>query len=123
MENENPEITQTSRPAGQVNLPKSVGVLVMGILSIAICWCYGIPGIVLGIISLTLGGKGKKLYKANPDAYTLSSYKNIKAGYVCAIIGLSVSSAYLIFILLYLLILGVAISTAFSSMPWDAYNY
>ena len=124
MENENIEVSQTTQPVmGQVGIPNSIGVLVMGIISIATCWCYGIPGITLGIISLILGGKGKKLYKANPEAYTLSSYKNLKAGYICAIIGLSLSALYLVFILIYLLVLGVALSTAFSSMPWDTYNF
>ena len=124
MENENLEVNQTEQPVtGQVALPNSTGVLVMGIISIATCWCYGIPGIALGIISLILGGKGKKLYNANPSMYTLSSYKNLKAGHICGIIGLSLSAAYLLFIVVYLLFLGVALSTAFSSMPWDSYNY
>ncbi len=124
MENENVVVNQTNQPvAGQVALPNSTGVLVMGIISIATCWCYGIPGIALGIISLILGGKAKKLYNANPSSYTLTSYKNMKAGYTCAIIGLSLSALYLVFIIIYLLVLGVALSTAFSSMPWDTYSY
>jgi hypothetical protein len=124
MENENITILQPNQPVtGQVTLPNSTGVLVMGIVSIATCWCYGIPGITLGIISLILGGKAKRLYRENPSLYTSGSYKNMKAGYTCAIIGLSLSALYFVFIILYLLILGVALSSAFSSMPWDSFNY
>lgn len=124
MENENVTVNQPSQPiAGQISLPNATGVLVMGIISIATCWCYGIPGITLGIISLILGGKAKRLYKENPSQYTLSSYKNMNAGYTCAIIGLSLSALYLVFIIIYLLVIGVALSTAFSSMPWDSFKY
>ena len=124
MENENVNMNQPTQPmTGQIPLPNSTGVLVMGIISIAACWCYGIVGIALGIISLILGGKAKKLYNANPSQYTLSSYKNMKAGYICAIIGTSLSALYLVFIVIYLLIIGVALSTAFSSMPWDSFHY
>jgi hypothetical protein len=49
----------------------------MGIISIALCWCYGVVGITLGIISLVLASKSKKLYKAEPEKYTLGSYKNL----------------------------------------------
>ena len=119
-----PAVPNNGQPiSGQQPLPNATGVLVMGIISIAVCWCSGIPGIVLGIISLVLGGKAKKMYNANPSQYTLNSYKNMKAGYTCAIIGLSLSAVYLVFIIVYLLIIGVALSTAFSSMPWDRFNY
>lgn len=104
-------------------LPNSTGVLVMGIISIALCWCYGIVGITLGIISIVLANKSKKLYQADPNKYTLGSYKNLQAGYICAIIGLSLSALYLIFIIIYFLIIGAALSTAFSSFPWDSVNY
>lgn len=122
MENENVNVTSSGHQNfQQIPLPNATGVLVMGIISIALCWCYGIPGITLGIISLILGGKAKKLYNANPEQYTLSSYKNMNAGYICAIIGTCLSSLYLVFIIIYFLVIGVALSTAFSSMPWDSF--
>lgn len=118
---------QSQQPVNsQVALPNSTGVLVMGIISIATCWCYGVPGIVLGIISLSLGGKAKKLYEANSSLYTLSSFKNLKAGRTCAIIGLSLSALYLLFLIIYIIFLiamGAAVSTAFGTMPWDSYSY
>lgn len=122
--NENQIVNQNqSSPVSQIPLPNSTGVLVMRIISIALCWCYGVVGITLGIISLVLASKSKKLYKAEPEKYTLGSYKNLNAGYICAIIGLSLSALYLVFIIIYFLIIGAALSTAFSSFPWDSVNY
>ncbi len=116
-------VTTSVNPVMQEPLPNSTAVLVMGIISIALCWCYGIVGITLGIISIVLGNKAKKLYRQSPEKYTLSSYKNLQAGYICAIIGLCLSALYLIFIIIYILVIGAAISTAFSTFPWDSVNY
>jgi len=122
--NEIQAVNQNStNPVIQMPLPNSTGVLVMGIISIALCLCYGIVGITLGIISIVLANKSKKLYKAEPEKYTIGSYKNLQAGYICAIIGLSLSALYLVFIIIYFLIIGAALSTAFSTFPWDSVNY
>ncbi len=99
----------------QMSVPNSAAVLVLGILSIVLCFCYGLIGMVLGIIALVLASKGNALYKANPGAYSLSSYNNLKAGKICGIIGVVLSSLYLIFIVIYIVILGAA----FAAMPWD----
>lgn len=89
-------------------LPNSTPVLIMGILSILSCCCYGIFGIVFGIIGLVLGNKDRALYLANPTAYKLSSYKNSSAGRVCSIIGLSLSLLYLLAIIAVIAIYGFA---------------
>lgn len=91
-------------------LPNSTAVLVLGILSIVLCFCYGIIGLILGIIALSLAGKDMRLYNANPQAYTQSSYNNLKAGRVCAIIGTVLSSLYFIIIVLYIIFVGSLIS-------------
>ena len=117
------ENQQTNVNMPQMPLPNSTGILVMGIISIALCWCYGVVGITLGIISLILAGKAKKLYAAEPQKYTLGSYKNMQAGYTCGIIGLCLSALYLVFIVIYILIIGAALSTAFSTFPWNSINY
>ena len=70
----------------QQNLPNSTGVLVLGILSIVFCFCYGLIGMVLGIIAIVLGNKANKLYNENPTTYSESSYKNMKAGKVCELL-------------------------------------
>lgn len=93
---------------GQQILPNSVGVLVLGILSIVLCWCYGIVSIILGIIAIVLANGAQKLYAQNPDAYTLSSFKNMKAGKICAIIGLSLSALYIVYIIVMLIMVGTA---------------
>ena len=111
----NQQINQQFGNSGQVPIPNSTGVLVLGIISIALCWCYGIVALTCGIIAIVLANKGKALYDANPSAYTLSSFNNLKGGKICAIIGLCLGALYLIFIVVYLVILG----TAFSMLPWQ----
>ncbi|MBK9284865.1 MAG: hypothetical protein IPM51_11200 [Sphingobacteriaceae bacterium] len=91
---------------GTQNVPNSVGVLVLGILSIVFCWCYGIVSIILGIIAIVLANQGDKLYKENPTAYSIASYKNLKAGKICAIIGMSLSGLYILFLVVYFFIVG-----------------
>jgi hypothetical protein len=70
----------------QIPLPNSTAILVLGIVSILACCCYGIPGLICGIIALVLANNAGKLYKAEPGAYTESSYKNMNAGKICALI-------------------------------------
>jgi M penetrans paralogue family 26 len=100
---------------GQSDLPNASAVLVLGIISIALCWCYGIIGLTCGIIALILGGKSMKLYNANPGGYSTKSFNNMKAGRICAIIGTILSALMLVYAVIYIVILG----TAVSSMPWN----
>lgn len=91
---------------GQQVVPNSIGVLVLGILSIVFCWCYGILALIMGIICIVLANQGEKLYQANPQAYSLSSYKNLKAGKICGIIGLSLGAVWIIFLIVYFIVVG-----------------
>ncbi len=109
---------QFNNQFGQTPVPNSAAVLVLGILSIVLCFCYGIIGITLGIIAVVLASKGNALYQANPGAYTLSSFNNLKAGKICGVIGLILSSLYIVFIIIYIVILGAA----FAAMPWDMFG-
>ena len=70
----------------QRKLPNATVVLVLGILSIVTCCCYGILGLIIGIIALVLYNQDKKLYDQNPSAY--SDYSNLNTGRILAIIGL-----------------------------------
>ena len=106
---------QFNNQMGQISVPNSGAVLTLGIISIALCWCYGIVALTCGIIALVLGNKALSLYKANPNNYTLSSYNNVKAGRVCAIIGLCLSALMLI----YVIVVFAFIGAAFSAMPWE----
>ncbi len=97
----------------QQELPNSTGVLVLGILSIVFCFCYGIFGIVFGIIALAMAKKATNLYLSTPDKFTEGSFKNMKAGKVCAIVGLCLSSIYAIIAIIYIAVIGAAFGSVF----------
>lgn len=111
-----PPVNPINNQFGQNVLPNSTAVLVLGILSIVFCICYGFIGLVLGIIAVILGSKGMSLYNANPGAYTPASFNNLKAGRICGIIGLILSILMVIFIIVYAIFVGTMIS---SLRPWD----
>jgi len=102
-------MNQVSNP-GNVQLlqqlPNSTAALVLGIISIAMCWCYGIVGIVLGIIGLVMGNKAVSLYRQSPGVYAEASYKNANAGKICSIIGLVLGVLTIVFVIIYIVILG-----------------
>jgi hypothetical protein len=91
-------------------LPNSTGILVLGILSIVTCFCYGLPGVILAVIALIMGNQAKKLVAANPDRFSITSVKNMKAGYTCAIIGLVLSVLTLVFMIIYFIFIGTMIT-------------
>jgi len=105
---------QKNQPSGgnfyhsplQMNLPNSNTILVLGILSLVFCWwhIFSIVGIVLSIVTLTLSRKELFLFYTQPNNFTHSSLNNVKAGRVCAIIGLIIS--VLVFIAALLMIIG-----------------
>jgi len=75
----------------------ATAILVLGIVSIATCWfAFGIISITTGIIGLVKGNKAMALYQQTPDVYSQSSYKNIKKGRICSIIGLVMTVLLLI---------------------------
>ena len=87
-------------------LPYATAVLVLGISSIALCCCYGVPGILTGIIALFLYRKDKKVYEKNKDRY--SNFESLKTGRSLSIIGISMSSLYIFYLLLTLFTVGKA---------------
>lgn len=102
-----------NNPAGQQNVPNATATLVLGIISIVGCFCYGIVGLVCGIIAMVLANKDLAKYKANPTAWTVSSYNNLKAGRICAIIGIILSALYIVYVIFIIATVG----TAFMSNP------
>lgn len=46
-----------------MDLPNSTLVLVLGILSLIFCWCYGFVGLILGIIAVVLSGSPRRMYR------------------------------------------------------------
>jgi len=101
------------------SLPNSNGVLVLGILSIVFCWAYGVVGLILGIIALSMSGKAGKLYLEKPGQFSLASYNNMKAGKVCAIIGTVLSALFLIYIIIVIAFVGAFMT----SFPWEQMNH
>jgi len=101
-----------------LNVPNSTGVLVLGILSIVTFMCYGIVGIILAIIALILAKSGTAEYNANPQKYSLTSFNNLKAGKICAIIGLALSCL----MLLYIIFIFAFIGSILGSLPWNELN-
>jgi len=96
----------------KVDLPKADVTLILGISSILTCFILGLTGIVLGIIARNLSKKSVELYELAPELYTKYSYKNLKAGRVCAKIGIILSSVFLGLVLIYYAFKG-AILTIF----------
>lgn len=76
------------------NLPNSTLILVFGILSILTCCCWGVLGLIFGIIALVMAKKAKEIYIAEPEVY--KGYSNVKTGRILAIIGIVLSAIYLI---------------------------
>lgn len=79
---------------GAMPLPNSTATLVLGILSIVICF-------ICGIVALVLANKDMALYRNNPGIYSEASYNNIKAGRICAIIGIALQVVGLIIYLIF----------------------
>jgi len=99
---------QTQTPAPLKQLPNATLTLVLGIFSILGACCYGVVGIIAGAIALVVSSKSNKLLKENPDGY--SDAGNHKAGRICAMVGLGLSVLYLVFLIIYFVIYGVALS-------------
>ena len=96
-------------------LPNATTVLVLGILAIVACWCFGLVGLIMGIIALVIAGKAGREYNENQGQYSESSYKNMQAGKICAIIGTCLSTIAFIYYIVYFLIIGAALSF----LPWS----
>ena len=90
------------------NLPNSTAVLVLGIISIVGCFCYGIVGFICGVIALVLASRDYKMYNASPASFLPSSVSNLKAGRVCALIGTILSSLYFVFVIIIIAAIGFA---------------
>jgi hypothetical protein len=103
-------------------VPHATAVLVLGIISIVGCLCYGIVGLICGIIALVLASKARAAYNQNPGMYLQSSYSNMKAGRICAIIGTSLSAVYMAIMIIYLAIFGTFIMNNWQEIMDQAGN-
>lgn len=85
-------------------LPNSTLILVFGILSLIGCCCYGIVGLIFGIIAIVLANSATKTYMENPELYL--GYQNVKTGKILAIIGVCLSTLAFIYIIYIFITLG-----------------
>jgi len=99
------------------NLPHATAALVLGIISIPTCFCYGVIGIVCGIIAIVQANKAIQEFNSSPENYSSGSLGNAKAGKICGIIGLSLSVAYLIYFIILIVFYGAAITSILSNLP------
>lgn len=99
-------------------LPNATGALVLGILSIVFSFCYGIVGIILGIIGLILANKATQLFEQNPNGYSQPSLGNAKTGKILSIIGLVLSALVLIYFIIVLAFLG----SILGNLPWNDFH-
>ena len=82
------------------DLPNATAALVLGALSLVFCWCYGIIGLVLGILAVVLASAPRKAYLENPERFTGVSFKNLNAGIICGIIGICIGAIILLAVIL-----------------------
>lgn len=85
-------------------LPNATAVLVLGILSILTCMCYG-GGLIFGVIALFLAASDQKLYRLTPDKFT--NYQNLNVGRILAIIGLILSVLMILMMIWIISIVGM----------------
>jgi hypothetical protein len=109
-------------PTFKPDLPNSTAILVLGIVSIPTCFCWGIPGLACGIIALVFASKSEILYRADPAQYSTSSYNNLKAGKICAIIGVCLSGISTISIIIKVALGGALLGFA-DKFPWDKFAH
>lgn len=86
-------------------LPNSTLILVFGILSIVGCCCWGIIGLIFGIVALIMSKKAIELYNADPHMYM--GYQNVKTGRILAIIGIVLSTIALLVNIVFLVLYGL----------------
>ena len=79
----------------------SIGSMVCGICSIVFCWCYGIVGLILGIVAIALSMRSKNLDGGVTNGMA-------KAGLVCGIIGTIFGVLYIIYLIFVVLIAGAS---------------
>lgn len=87
-----------------VNLPNATAVLILGIVSILACCCYGL-GLIVSIIGLILYNKDKKLYNQNPSMY--SNYSTLNTGRILCIIGVVFGVLYLLYMFFIIQLFGL----------------
>ncbi len=95
-------LSNSNYNTNSAQLPNATATLVLGILSIAVC-------LICGIIALAISNKDVAAYRANPELYSEGSYNNIKAGRICAIVGIALQG---LGIIIYIIMVAFVVSFA-----------
>jgi len=103
---ENNDVIIDQEQFGSARMKNSVAVLVLGIISIVACFCYGLPGLILGIVALAISKSEWAQYRGDPGKFKTGDVSNMRAGRVCAIIGVCLSSLSFIYVIVMFLIYG-----------------
>lgn len=88
-------------------LPNVTVILVLGIASIVLCWCYGILGLILSIIGIVLASNSKKTYLKDPENY--SDYGTLKTAKVIAIVGLVLNLIVILLLVWFISLVGLEV--------------
>ena len=72
--------------------------LVLGIISIPTCLFYGVPSLICGILGVVFAGSATK--SVYPDKLAPSSAGLAKAGRICGWVGIALSIAFWVFLLI-----------------------
>jgi hypothetical protein len=111
---ENNDVIIDQEQSGSSRMKNSVAVLVLGIISIVTCFCYGVVGLIIGIVALSISKSEWAMYKANPGQFHKGDVSNMKAGRVCGTIGVCLGGLYLLFLLIYFIAVGSMYGLALS---------
>lgn len=88
----------------RTKLPNSTAALVLGILSIITCCCYGVIGLPLGIIALVLGNKAMKIYHEAPENF--KGEGNAKIGRILGIVGIVINVIFIGYLIWVISLIG-----------------
>jgi M penetrans paralogue family 26 len=86
-------------------LQKATLTIIFGLLSIMTCWFFGIVGLIFGIAALVISKKDLALLKENPKLYSNAS--NLIIGRILAVIGITISTIFLCYVIFVYTIIGI----------------
>ena len=88
----------------QLKLKNATTTFVCGLLSLLLAGCYGIVGLILGIVALNVSKADKLALEQNPTGYSNAGLH--KAGRILAIIGLVCSGIMLLYVIFVFAFIG-----------------
>lgn len=62
--------------------------MVLGILAVCLCWCYGLPGVVMGVLALIFGVIGRKRYQRGEATNNGQALAGLILGAIGTVLGL-----------------------------------